>query len=69
MARIPVGFVMCLLNRVLVGGVYQAKSRTTDFVKPIRYEPNTIFALGFQVLSMRHSTGLATGAFRVVTVH
>jgi hypothetical protein len=51
--NIPVGFVMCFLKRILVGGVYPAKRLRTDLVMPIRYEANTTFALDCEVLFMR----------------
>ena len=36
-----VGFVMCLLKRILVGGLDQAKHVRTDLINPVGYEKRT----------------------------
>ena len=66
----PVGFVMCLLKRILVGGVHQAKRLRTDLINPIRYETERHICPGLPspFHATRHMSSRVS-AFRVVAVH
>ena len=46
------GFIVRLLNRVFVRGLYQAECRRAHFIEPVCDETNAVFPLCLQVLGM-----------------